>query len=361
MQILTKIKEKDFESIMKMRPNKIIERVKESGLAGRGGAGFPTGMKWELTRKAEGQKFLICNADEGEPGTFKDKFIIENNLETLLQGIAIGSHALEAKCLIYLRGEYSYLKPKIEKMIKKMKLNVKIVTGAGAYICGEETSLIESVEGKRAVPRSRPPYPTVEGLWKRPTCINNVETLTNVPILLKDKNWNNNLRLFSISGNVKKPGVYELPLGLELKEILSVSEPEEIRAVCLGYSGGIIPFDKFKNLKVDYKTFSEKSLMLGSCTLIALNKDITKIAKNIAEFFVHESCGKCLPCREGGFKILELLKKIENGKGTKKDLKELKELSEYMDISFCALGVGYGFSMRSALKYFGKEFEEKCR
>lgn len=362
MQILSRISHKEFKSIMKTDPQKIIKKIKESGLTGRGGAEFPTGLKWEFTRKSRGERVLICNADEGEPGTFKDKFIIENNLSTLLQGIAIGGHVLNAECFIYLRGEYSYLRGKIERMIKKLGFNIKIVTGAGAYICGEETSLLESVEGKRGAPRQKPPYPTMEGLWKRPTCINNVETLANIPLLLTKKDWDEKKRLFSLSGNVKKPGVYELPLGMKLKDILSLAKPKKIKAVCLGYSGGIIPFDKFKNLVVSPKSFSDKSFMLGSCAMIVMgNRSVVNVLKNIAEFFVHESCGKCIPCREGGFKIMELLKKVDSGKGRKKDIKELKDLAEYLDVSFCALGKGYGFTISSALKHFKKEFDGKCR
>jgi NADH:ubiquinone oxidoreductase subunit F (NADH-binding) len=346
---------------MKMSPEKIIERIKESGLTGRGGANFPTGLKWELTRASKGDRILVCNADEGEPGTFKDKFIIENNLQTLLQGIAIGGYVLDAKCFIYLRGEYSYLKPRIEKMIKKLGFDITVVTGAGAYICGEETSLLESIEGSRGMPRSKPPYPTVEGLWKKPTCINNVETLTNIPLLLANNSWNEKLRLFSLSGNLKKPGVYEIPLGATLNEVLERAEPDKVKAVCLGYSGGIIPFERFRNITVDNKTFSENSFMLGSCTMIVIAEmNIVKLAKNIAEFFVHESCGKCIPCRDGGFRILEIINKINSGKG-KKELKELRELVEYIEISFCALGKAYGFTIKSAMKNFRKEFDEKCR
>jgi len=361
MQTLDKISKKEFESIMKTNPNTIIEKIKECGLTGRGGAGFPTGLKWELTLKSSGKKVLVCNADEGEPGTFKDKFIIENNLQTLLQGIAIGGHVLNADCFIYLRGEYSHLKQKIEKMAKKLGFEIKIVVGAGAYVCGEETSLLESIEGKRGIPRSKPPYPTEEGLQKRPTCINNVETLVNIPLLLTKKNWDNNMRLFSLSGDVKKPGIYELPLGMKMKDILSRAEPKKIKMICFGYSGGIAPFERFKNAKFYPETFVRRNIMIGSCTLIALgNKSIVNVAKNVAEFFVHESCGKCIPCREGGSKILKLLKIMDNNKGTKKDLKKLKELAEYIDISFCALGKGYGFTICSALKNFKKEFDKKC-
>ena len=363
MQILKTLNKKEFESILNTDSKEIIEEIKNSGLSGRGGAGFPTGKKWEITRNAKGKSILICNADESEPGTFKDRFILENNLITLLQGIKIGEKVLDADCYIYVREEYSYLKEKIKNKSKEINLDLNIVTGAGAYICGEETALINSIEGKRGQPRTKPPYPTNKGLSKRPTCVNNVETLTNVALLLGKNNWEKNLRLFSISGDVKKPGVYEISLNTKLKKIINNCEKEKPKAILLGYSGGIIPFKELKNLKVNEKNFKKNSLMLGTCSFIVLNKkrSIPKTTENICNFFVHESCGKCIPCREGGYKILRLIKKINKGEGNKKDFKKIKVLSDYMKISFCPLGKGYGFTVSSAIKNFKKEFEEKCK
>lgn len=360
MQILNKLTDKEFDSIMKMDRKEIIEKIKNSGLTGRSGSNFPTGTKWEATMNSPGKKVLICNADEGEPGTFKDRFIIENNLKTLLQGIEIGKYVMDAECFIYLRGEYDFLRKKIEKKIKELGFNIKVVSGAGAYICGEETSLMESIEGNRGLPRAKPPYPTSYGLWGRPTCINNVETIANIPLILSG-NWKQNLRLFSVSGQVKNPGLHEISLGTKLMKIAKIAKAENPGAVCLGYSGGIIPYEKFKDLSVDDKSFQENSFFIGPGSMIFLNIGISKILRNIAEFYVHESCGKCIPCREGGFRILELIRKIDSGKGNKNDLVEMEELSQYLEISFCLLGKSYGFEINSALKNFREELESNLK
>lgn len=360
MQILRKITKKDFDSIMNMDKKEIIEKIKKSGLVGRSGSNFPTGVKWESAFNSPGHKVLICNADEGEPGTFKDRFIMEKNPELLLQGMKIGRYVLDAECFIYLRGEYYFLRKNLEKKIKEMKLDIKVVSGAGAYICGEETALMDSIEGKRGLPRAKPPYPTSSGLFGRPTCINNVETLANIPLLLSGK-WDPNLRLFSVSGHVRKPGVYELPLGTKLSYVATIAEAESPKAVCLGYSGGIINYEKFKDLTVDDKSFKENNFFIGPGSLIFLNMEIAKIMKNISEFYVHESCGKCLPCREGGFRIMELISKIEGGNGTKKDMEELKDLAQYLETCFCLLGKSYGFMVCSAIDNFGEDFERALK
>jgi NADH:ubiquinone oxidoreductase subunit F (NADH-binding) len=360
VQILSRLSKKEFDSIAKLGSSDIIERIKQSGLRGRSGSNFPTGLKWEMTTNSPGKKVLICNADEGEPGAFKDKFIFENNLDLVLQGIEIGRMALDAECFIYLRGEYECLREKIEKRINALGFAIKVVTGAGAYICGEETALMESIEGNRGNPRNKPPYPTASGLWKRPTCVNNVETLVTIPLILSGK-FDPRLRLFSLSGEIKNPGVYEIPIGSKLGDIAKVAGADKVNAICLGYAGGIIPYERFRDLLVDDKSFSENSFFIGPGSMIFLNMDIVKVVKNISEFFVHESCGKCIPCREGGLRILEIISKIDEGNADKNDLGELEELCEYMGICFCPLGRSYGFVIGNALKNFRKDFDCKLR
>jgi len=363
MLALKKTSGKSLEKAKKLIPEKVIEKVKKSGLTGRGGAGFPTGLKWEFTRKSKGKKYLICNADEGEPGTFKDRLIIQKNPETLIEGILIACYALGAKkAYIYLRGEYNYLRKNLENQIKKFKANIEIVTGAGSYICGDETAIMNSIEGLRPEPRQKPPYPAQKGLWQNPTCINNVETLTNVALLFDD-GWDNNYRLFSVSGNVSRPGVFEEKLGITLGELISKAKPKnKIKAISFGVSAGIIPYDG--SLVLAPETIKSKGAMLGSCTIIVIDEkhSIVDFCSNVAEFFVHESCGKCTPCREGNYRLLELLNKILSGKATKKDLKLIEELSHFIEeTSFCVLGQSSPIHLITAMKYFRKEFEKKCR
>jgi len=352
-----------------MTPDEVIAKVKESGLTGRGGAGFPTGMKWEFTRKASGEKFLICNADEGEPGTFKDRQILERNPELLIEGMLIASHALGAKkAYIYLRKEYDYLKNKlqraIDKVARKSGVEVKIVSGAGAYICGDETAIMNSIEGDRGNPRKKPPYPAQKGLWQSPTCINNVETLANVALILGSKKvWDKNVRLFSVSGDVEKGGVFEGKLGATFRDIVSKAKPKcEPKALFFGASGGCVPYDDFSRFDPD--EMKHKGAGLGSCTVIVVGRchDIVDVCKNIQKFFVHEGCGKCTPCREGNYRILELLKKISAKHATKDDLKLMEELADFVrENSFCPLGQSSTTHISTALKHFRKEFDEKCR
>ena len=370
MQILRKSDWVGFKKTLNINRRKVINKVKESGLKGRSGSNFLTGLKWELMGK--GTRYLICNADEGEPGTFKDKFILEKNPLILIEGIAIASYAMDIHtAFIYLRGEYSYLKPKLERMIKsserylkKINLKIKIVLGAGSYLCGEETSILESIEGNRPVVRQKPPYPPNAGLYGKPTCINNVETLANIPLIFLG-GWNKNLELYSLSGDLKKPGVYEIKTGTCLKKIISIGKPKtEPKVIYFGGAGGCLPYQRFENLSVDYKKISELGCMLGARGLIVggKNRSIIELSKIINEFFLHESCGYCTPCREGNFRIWELLEKISRRRGEKSDLKLLEKLACHIsDTSFCNLGISSTTYLKCGLKYFRDEFLRLCK
>ncbi len=365
MKILKKTNLQAWKKVTKLGPDVTIELLKKKGLTGRGGACFLTGMKWELTKKAKGsERFVICNADEGEPGTFKDKLILENAPENVIEGILIAAYCIGSKqAYIYLRGEYHYLKDNLEKTIKeilketKSKLKIDIIEGAGAYICGDETAIISSIENKRGYPHFKPPYPPQKGLFDKPTTINNVETLTNVPLALTDKKWNDDLRLFSLSGDVSKPGVYEIEINTKLGEIAKLAKAKAPKAIYFGAAGGCIPYSP--NFVVNTDHVCKEDAMLGACSLIFVNekRSMLDLAINIAQFFVHESCGKCTPCREGNVHILRLLKKIKSGKSSKNDLALLGKLSIIIrDTSLCGLGQSCTNHILTALKYFKKDF-----
>ncbi|MBN2111739.1 hypothetical protein JW707_01435 [Candidatus Woesearchaeota archaeon] len=373
MQILKKTNLKAFEKAKKLGPEGVISLIKEKGLAGRGGAGFPTGTKWEMVRNAEAdERYVICNADEGEPGTFKDRMIIEKNPETLIEGILIASYAVGAKkAFIYLRGEYTCLKSKLNKKIKevlskaKSDLKIEIFVGAGAYVCGEETAILASIEGKRGHPKVRPPYPTTYGLFGKPTVINNVETLTNVPLAVMFDDWNKDTRLHCISGDVEKPGVYEAPLGEKLSQAIERAKPKgKPKAVYFGCFGGCMPYEKFRDLELRPEKVCEGECMLGSCTMIVVSekRSIVDVATNIAKFYEFESCGKCTPCREGTMRVLAMLQNISVGDAKPEDIDTLQELAEVIkETSFCGLGQTATSHLINALKFFRKDFEDRIK
>ena len=367
MQITQKTEFKAFEKAVSMKPEEVIRIVKDSGLKGRGGANFPAALKWQAARNSHNpMKIVICNADEGEPGTFKDKFIIKNNPCTLIEGIAIASYAVGANlAYIYLRGEYEYLRKSLEEVIKKysdrlskIDLKIEIVMGAGAYICGDETAIMNSIQELRGEPCAKPPYPVEKGLCDFPTSINNVETLANVPLIING-NWKD-MRLFSLSGDVENPGIYELPLGITGKELIGKAGPKkDIKALFFGCAGGCVPYSP--DMILDTDNMKQMGAMLGSCTVIAINSDksIPKICKNIAEFFVHESCGKCTPCREGNFRVLQILNKIISKTATKKDMECLEDLANFINkTSLCGLGQASNIHIKTALQYFKQEFTQ---
>ncbi len=350
-----------LKKALSLKPEDVVNEVKESGLRGRGGAGFPTGLKWEFALKEEAdEKYVICNADEGEPGTFKDRKLLTEQPEKLLEGLTIAGYAIGAnQGYIYLRGEYVYILKTLEKAIKELKkqdllgknilnsgfdFDVEIRLGAGAYVCGEEFALIESMNGYRGEPRNKPPFPTQKGFRDKPTVVNNVETLCFIPyILSKGAEWfksfgtegSTGTKLFSVSGDVEHPGVYELELGITLNELLEVVGAKNPRAVQVGGAAGVCVAKK------DFdKPISFQGLPLGGSIIVfGENRDMLKVLKNFLEFFVEESCGQCTPCREGNYRLLEGVNMLEKGECSVRYVRELLTLCEVMKTSSkCGLG-----------------------
>jgi len=360
-----------------MTPEEVIEEIKASGLRGRGGAGFPTGLKWELTRKAQGdEKYVICNADEGEVGTFKDRYIMEGDPFTLVEAMAIAGYAIGSnRGYIYLRGEYHYLIDLLTNAISQAKemgflehLTIDIFEGAGAYVCGEESALMDSIEGKRGEVRYRPPFPPTKGLWGKPTIIDNVETLMNIPqIILNGAQWFNQLgterskgtKVFSVSGDVKRPGVYELVLGSHLRELVEgLALAEKVKMVQVGgTTGRVIPYEM-----IDTPLAFETILGAGAITVFDESRDIIDIVYRTMEFLAEESCGKCTPCREGTEVMLEILRRFSHGEGLEKDVRTLQELSSVMMLSsLCGLGQAAPNPVMDSLQYFRSAYDNQMR
>lgn len=358
----------------KMTPDEVIKEVIASELLGRGGAGFSCGKKWELARNhAADEKFLICNADEGEVGTFKDRYIIQNDPFTLIEAIAIASWAIgAAKAFIYLRAEYRYLRDLILSAIDQAAdkgflkdLDIELLEGAGSYMCGEESGLMNSIEGLRGEARYRPPFPAERGLWEKPTVINNVETLMNIPpIVLKGSTWfkkmgtarSKGTKVFSVSGDVASPGVYELELGSTLELLLELAEARDIKMVQVGgASGRIIPADRLE-VPLSFETV----LGAGAITVFDQTRDIIDIAYRNVEFMAEESCGRCTPCRDGSEAMIEILSRLAGGEGASEDIEALEDLSKVMmESSLCGLGQSTPLPILDSLKYFRKDFENR--
>jgi NADH-quinone oxidoreductase subunit F len=366
-----------FKALEKARgisPEAVIEEIKASGLRGRGGAGFPCGPKWELARRSAGdRKYLICNADEGEVGTFKDRHLLQHDPFSLLEGMAIAGYAIGAQeAYIYLRAEYHYLLAGLRKAISQCRdkgylddLNIKIQEGAGAYICGEESALMNSIEGKRGESRFRPPFPPEKGLFQMPTIINNVETLANVPrIIEKGPAWFSGLgtdkskgtKLFCVSGDVSRPGVYELTLGSSLKEVLDLAGAEEIGWVQVGGSTGrVLPRSELE-ITLSYET------ILGSGAVMVFDKsrDVLDFVCRTVAFLNEESCGKCAPCREGTEVMKEIFGRLVAGDGMAGDIEALEAISEtMMAASLCGLGQTAPIPVLDTLKYFRKSYQDR--
>jgi NADH-quinone oxidoreductase subunit F len=380
-----------FKALHQMRPEEVIKEVVESGLRGRGGAWFPTGFKWDMASKSSGdEKFVICNADEGDPGAYKDRTIMEGNPLKLFEGIVLAGYAIGSHHgIIYLREEYhhtfGFLNTAIEiakrfgllgKNILSSGFNfsLNIVRGGGSYVCGEETALMDSLEGEVGDPRLRPPFPIEKGLWARPTIVNNVETLSNVPLIIQNGGkWYKNIgtekakgtKILSVIGNVKHPGLYEVPLGTNLKQVIfemagGPVNGKSIKAVQVGSPfGTFIPADKL-DVSLDPEALREIGSMIGSGVIVALDQDacIVDILHHLLTFFVEESCGKCVPCREGVSRMEELMIEIYNGRAGMKELDILNELGETArDFSLCALGGGAPAPILNGIKDFKKDFE----
>jgi NADH:ubiquinone oxidoreductase subunit F (NADH-binding) len=367
-----------FQALKKARvmgPEAVIAEIKTSGLKGRGGAGFPCGAKWELARSAPGdEKFVICNADEGEVGTFKDRYIIEHDPFSLIEGIGIAAYAIGArKAYIYLRGEYHYLldglKSAIDQPTSKglLGLPIEIREGAGAYICGEESALMNSIEGKRGEARFRPPFPPESGLFGKPTIINNVETLMNIPrIIAKGAAWFSRIgtaqstgtKVFSVSGDVERPGVYELAMGSRLGELLDLAGAKDVKLVQIGgATGGVVPASMI-NTPLSYETV----LGSGAVTVMNASRDVIDFVYRSMEFLNEESCGECTPCREGTEAMIDILERLTRGEGVEEDIKVLEELSRVMvDSSLCGLGQAAPIPVLDTLKYFRNDYENRIK
>jgi NADH:ubiquinone oxidoreductase subunit F (NADH-binding) len=358
-----------------MAPEAVIAEIKASGLRGRGGAGFPCGLKWELALEApDDVKYLICNADEGEVGTFKDRYILQHDPFTLIAAMAIAAHAICAKqAFIFLRAEYRYLLDGLLDAINQVKakgflaqLEIEICEGAGAYICGEESALMDSIEGKRGEARFKPPYPPQRGLWGKPTIINNVETLMNIPaIMLNGAQWFNQIgtdkskgtKVFSVSGDVDKPGVCEFVMGSRLSEIVvDWAHARDIKMVQVGgATGRVIPY-----AMIETPLAFETILGSGAVTVFDNSRNTLDIIYRTVEFLAEESCGKCTPCREGTEVMLEILERLANGDGQQEDIQMLEELSNIMALSsLCGLGQAASIPLLDTLKYFRNDYETR--
>lgn len=342
-----------LKAALAMKPNEVIQQLIDSGLRGRGGAGFPTGLKWRFAaNQKDPVKSVICNADEGEPGTFKDRVLLIDHIEKVLDGMAIAAYAIGAKeGYIYLRGEYTHMIPVLEAQMEKynkkklpFEFRLSLRMGAGAYVCGEEFALIESMNGNRGEPRNKPPFPVQKGYLEKPTLVNNVETYATVShILVKGADWfaglgtdkSKGTKIFSISGDVERPGVYEFEMGVKLSEILEFAGAKDTKSVQVGgFSGINVAKDQF-----DRPVAFGELPPGGSIIVFNKERDMLKVLKNMLEFFEEESCGQCTPCREGTYQLLKGIKMIERGEKSVKYFKELVSLCEVMkDSAKCGLG-----------------------
>ncbi|MCD6400806.1 MAG: NADH-quinone oxidoreductase subunit NuoF [Anaerolineales bacterium] len=384
------------KSVTSMTPSEVTDIVKASGLRGRGGAGFPTGLKWSFMDNKNWPHYVIANADESEPGTFKDREIMENNPFQFLEGVAISSFAVGANAAyIYLRGEFwqiaHFLDDKIAELEQMGILGEKLFgtdyslhiythLGAGAYICGEETALLESLEGKRGQPRLRPPFPPSYGLYGKPTVVNNVETLTNVPMILEHgANWYKSIgtedsagvKIFSLSGRVKKPGNYELPFGTTFRELIfehggGIIDDRAIKAIMpAGASSSlIVADDKALDTPMDYASVRTLGADLGSASVIVIDDSVSIdwVINKTIHFFKHESCGKCTPCREGNYWMQHLIERIHAGVGEQHEVELLYNVAKNIQGKcFCALGEFSTMAVTTGIERFPQDFEDKAK
>ena len=389
------------KALTQMTPAEVSAELDKAGLQGRGGAGFPVGRKWSFVAATPGQKkYVICNADESEPGTFKDRLILEGDPFSIVEAITIAGYAVNAdEAYIYVRGEYELAQRRLENAIQQVReagllgrsimgtaynLDIHVHSGAGAYICGEETALIESIEGKRGEPRSRPPYPTTHGLWGKPTLVNNVETLANVPPILRNgAAWYRQLgtpsspgtKVYTILGNVNRTGLIEVPMGITLREVISIyaggikhgaagTEHASFKLAQTGGSSGSIIPASLQDTPMDFESFRKAGVSLGSGALLVCDENtcVVDLAKVLLQFFRFESCGKCTPCRIGTQRCYEILVGITEGRGQLPDLDRLLELANEMErTSNCGLGQTAGVPVRDILRHFRAEVEAHIR
>ena len=383
-----------------MSPEQVIAEVKTAGLRGRGGAGFPTGLKWQFTAQTPGrEKYVICNADEGDPGAFMDRSAIEGDPHSVLEGMAIGGYAVGARRgIVYIRAEYPLAIQRLEKALAAAReqgllgskilgsdfdFHIEIRLGAGAFVCGEETALIHSIEGRRGMPTPRPPYPSVRGLFGKPTLINNVETWADIPVILLDGGaWfatvgtekSKGTKVFALAGKVQNTGLIEVPMGTTLREIIydiggGIPNDKPFKAVQTGGpSGGCLP-EAYLDTQIDYESLAAAGSIMGSGGMIVIDEDscMVHLARFFLEFTQDESCGKCTPCREGTKRMLEILTRITEGQGQPEDLDKLERLGHMIQkASLCGLGQSAPNPVLSTLKNFRKEYEEhvhekRCR
>ena len=382
---------KGLEQALGKTPNQVIELVKASGLRGRGGAGFPAGMKWQfIDKKSPGPRYIACNADESEPGTFKDHLLMERNPHLLIEGCAIACYAIGAKvAYIYIRGEFFHVQQVLERAIDEayarrllgrnvlgsdFECDVYIHRGAGSYEAGEETALLESLEGKRAQPRNKPPFPAAVGLYNCPTAVNNVETLSNVPLILtRGAEWyaalgpekNTGPKLYCVSGHVRRPGVYEAPMTITLRELVEgraggAREGRTLKAVIPGGSSVPMLLPDELDAQASFDAVQRAGSLLGSAGIIVLDDTTCMVwlAENLLRFYRHESCGKCTPCREGTDWLDRILLKIERGEGQMRDLDLLTSISNNVaGKTLCAFGDAAVTPVLTTLKHFRHEYE----
>jgi NADH:ubiquinone oxidoreductase subunit F (NADH-binding)/(2Fe-2S) ferredoxin len=380
---------------MTMTSEEVCQELINSGLRGRGGAGFPTGVKWNFARKVQSDvKYVICNGDEGDPGAFMDRSVLEGDPHAVIEGMLIAARGMEATHgVFYIRAEYPLAVERIEKALRQARaaglvgknvldsgwaFDFEVRLGAGAFVCGEETALIASVEGKRGTPRPRPPFPAVKGLWDKPTCVNNVETLANVSrIMLRGAEWfaakgtdkSKGTKVFALTGKIKNNGLVEVPMGITLRQIVETigggtGTERSIKAIQTGGpSGGMIPEHQF-DTPVSYEHLQQLGSMMGSGGLIVIDDQdsVVELARFYLDFCVDESCGKCAPCRIGGTQMLMMLDKIVDGKGTANTVRQIKKVATAMQkASLCALGQTAPNPTLSALKHFENEFNERLQ
>ncbi|WP_163338090.1 NADH-quinone oxidoreductase subunit NuoF [Desulfopila sp. IMCC35008] len=385
-----------LDKLFSMEPVEVIEEVKKSGLRGRGGAGFPAGVKWGFLPKGlDKPTYLAVNSDESEPATFKDRYILVRDPHMMIEGIIICCWAIDCHdAYIYIRGEYTsqvkILQAAIDEAYeagylgekvcgKDFRIDVTVHRGAGAYVCGEETALLESIEGKKGQPRSKPPFPAVEGLYGCPTIINNVQTIASLPFILENgadaytahgTDKSPGTHLFGISGHVEKPGMYELPLGLPMMDVINqvaggVWKGRKLKGVIPGGSSTpVLTVDEAKTVSLDYESMAEHGTMFGSGGVVVLDEtvDMVKLVENLIYFYHHESCGQCTPCREGLGWMLKIVRKLLAGEGSIEDIDLLRELCDNIEMkTVCVLSAACTMPVRSYLDKFRDEFEAYVR